>query len=62
MQLGSEAAKIPLPTAGPGQSHAGRPGKFGFCCSKRHRLAYYLFFTSNLVLLEEFLYTFELVK
>ena len=43
MQLGSEAAKIHLPTAGPGQSHAGRPGKFGFCCSKRLRLAYYLF-------------------
>ena len=43
MQLGSEGAKIPLPAAGPGQSHAGRPGKFDFYCSKRHRLAYYLF-------------------
>ena len=29
--------------AGPGQSHAGGPGKFDFDCSKNHTLAYYLF-------------------
>ena len=34
MQLGSERAIIPLPAAGPGQSHAGGPGKFNFYCSK----------------------------
>ena len=30
-------------TAGPGQSHAGGPGKFDFYSSKGHRLGYYLF-------------------
>ena len=30
-------------TAGPGQNHAGGPGKFDFYSSKGHRLAYYLF-------------------
>ena len=29
--------------AGPGQSHAGGPGKFDFYGSKGRRLAYYLF-------------------
>ena len=29
--------------AGPGQSHAGGPGKSDFYCSKGHTLAYYLF-------------------
>ena len=43
MQLGSGEAVIPLPTAGPGPSHAGGPGKFNFYCSKGHGLAYYLF-------------------
>ena len=43
MQVGSEKTKIPLPAVGPGQSHAGEPGKFDFQCSKGHRLAYYLF-------------------
>ena len=43
MQLGSDEAKIPLPAAGPGQSHAGGPGKCDCYCSKGHRLAYYLF-------------------
>ena len=45
MQLGSEGAVIPLPAAGPGQSHTGGPGKFDFRenCSKGHRLVYYLF-------------------
>ena len=32
MQLGSEGDKIPLPTAGPGQNHAGGPRKFDFYC------------------------------
>ena len=43
MQLVSGGTVIPLPAAGPGQSHAGVPGKFDFYCSKGHRLAYYLF-------------------
>ena len=43
MQLESEGAKVPLTAAGPGQSHAGGPGKFDFNCSKGHRLAYYLY-------------------
>ena len=43
MQLGSGRAVNPLPTAGPGKSHAGEPGKFDFYYSKGHRLAYYLF-------------------
>ena len=43
MQLGSGGAVIPLPTAGPGQGHAGGPEKIDFYCSKGHRLAYYLF-------------------
>ena len=36
MQLGSGGAVIPLPAAGPEQSHAGGPEKF-----KGHRIAYY---------------------
>ena len=43
MQLVSGGTVIPLPAAGPGQSHAGVPGKLDFYCSKGHRLAYYLF-------------------
>ena len=43
MQLGFEGANFPLPETGPKQSHAGRPEKFDFDCSKGHRLAYYLF-------------------
>ena len=43
MQLGSEGAKIFLPEAGPGQSHAGGPGKLDFYRSKGLRLSYYLF-------------------
>ena len=43
MQLGSGGALIPLPAAGPGQSHAGGPGKCDFYCPKGCRLAYYLF-------------------
>ena len=45
MQLRSGGAVIPLPVAGPGQSHTGGPGKFNFSenCSKGHRLVYYLF-------------------
>ena len=30
MQLESEEPKVPLTTAGPGQNHAGGPGKFDF--------------------------------
>ena len=41
MQLGSGVAVIPLPAAGPEQSHAGGPEKFDFYCSKGHRIAYY---------------------
>ena len=36
-------AVVPLPTAGPGQSHTGGPGKFEFYCSKGLKLASYLF-------------------
>ena len=43
MQLRPEEAVILLPTAGPGQSHAGEPGNFDFYCSEGHTLAYYLF-------------------
>ena len=43
MQLRPEEAVILLPTAGPGQSHAGEPGNFDFYCTKGHTLAYYLF-------------------
>ena len=44
MQLGSEGAKIPLPTASPRQSHAVAPRKFNLCSSKGHRLAYVFIF------------------
>ena len=43
MQLGSGVAVILHPTGGPGQRHAGGPGKFDFYCSRGHRLAYYPF-------------------
>ena len=51
MQVRFEESNIPLSTARPGQSHAGGPGKFDFCCSK----VYLCIFTLNLVLPEEFL-------
>ena len=38
MQLGSVRAVIPLPAAGPGQSHPEGPGKFNFYWSKGHGL------------------------
>ena len=62
MQLGSGGAVNPLPTAIPGQDYAGEPEKFDFYCSKDHRLIYLFLFIKNLVLPEEFLYKFELVK
>ena len=34
MQVGPEEDKVPLPAAGPGQSHAGRPGKFDLTAVK----------------------------
>ena len=43
MQMTSGGAVMLLPEAAPGQSHAGRPGKFFFYWSKGYRLAYYLF-------------------
>ena len=42
MQPGPGWAVISLPTAGPGNSPAGRPGKFDFYSSEGLRLAYYL--------------------
>ena len=39
MQLGSKRAVIPLPTAGPGQSHAGRPGKIDLYCFDHVKLS-----------------------
>ena len=39
----SGGALIPLPAAGPGESHAREPGKLDFYCAKGHGLAYYLF-------------------
>ena len=44
MQLGSGGAVIRLPTASPEQTHIGAPGKFGFYCSKGHRLTYLFIF------------------
>ena len=41
MQLCSEGAKVPFPAAGPGQSHAGGPGKFDFNFWKGNRPAYH---------------------
>ena len=62
MQLESEGSKVPLTAAGPGQSHAGGPGKFDLTAQKAiDWLIIYTYFTSNLVLPEEFLYKFELV-
>ena len=43
IMLKSEGAVIPLLAVGPGQSHAGGPGKFDFYCSKCQWLANYLF-------------------
>ena len=43
MQLGSGGAVIPLSAVGPGQAHAGVPGKFDFYCSKDHHRLYYSF-------------------
>ena len=65
MQVGSGGAVHPLPPpgAGPGQSHAGGPGKFVFMAQKAiDWLVIYSFFMYNLVLSEEYLYKYELVK
>ena len=34
MQVGHERDKVPLPAAGPGQIHAGGPGKFDLTAVK----------------------------
>ena len=63
MQLVSGGTVIPLPAAGPGQSHAGVPGKFDFTAQKViDWLIIYSFFMKNLVQSGEFLYKFELEK
>ena len=63
MQLESERAKISLTTAGSGQSHAGDQENSILTAQKATDwLIIYSFFTSNLVLPEEFLYKFELAK
>ena len=63
MQLESERVKVPLTTVGPGQSHAGDQENAILTAQKvTDWLIIYSFFTSNLVLPEEFLYKFELVK
>ena len=63
MQLESERAKVPLTTAGPGQGHAGDQENSILTAQKATDwLIIYSFFTSNLVLPEEFLYKFELAK
>ena len=63
MQLGFVVAVIPLSVAGPGNSAAGGAGNFDFYCSKGRRLAYHLFTDHvNLVLSENFLYKFKLMK
>ena len=63
MQLESERVKVPLTTAGPGQSHAGDQENAILTTQKvTDWLIIYSCFTSNLVLPEEFLYKFELVK
>ena len=63
MQLESERVKVPLTTASPGQSHAGDQENAILTAQKATDwLIIYSFFTSNLVLPEEFLYKFELVK
>ena len=63
MQLESERAKVPLTTAGPGQSHSGDQENSILTAQKATDwLIIYSFFTSNLELPEEFLYKFELAK
>ena len=44
MQLGTGGDEISLPTASPGQAHAGEPRKLDFYCSNGHRLAYLFVF------------------
>ena len=63
MQLESERAKFPFTTVGPGQNHAGDQKNSILTAQKATDwLIIYSFFTSNLVLPEEFLYKFELAK
>ena len=45
MQVRFEESNIPLSTARPGQSHAGGPGKFDFCCSKVYLCIFYVKFS-----------------
>ena len=58
MQLGSAGAVIPLLASGPEMSPAGERGKFNFL----DWLIIYSLFMQNLVLSEEFLYKFKLMK
>ena len=63
MQLEFERAKVPLTAAGPRQSHAGDQENSIFTAQKAiDWLIVYSFFASHLVLPEEFLHKFELVK
>ena len=63
MQLESERAKVPLTTAGPGQSHSEDQENSILTAQKvTDWFIIYSFFTSNLVLPEEFFYKFELAK
>ena len=63
VQLGSEDVRIPLPAAGPGQSHAGGSGNLIFSALNAiFWFIIYSFFTSNLMLPEEVLYKFKLLK
>ena len=60
MQLGSAGTVIPRSKYREEPCWGTR--KFHFCCSKGRRQAYYSLFTRNLVLSEEFLYKFKLMK
>ena len=63
MQLGSGGAVIPLPTAGPGKSSAGGQENLIFTAQKAvDWLIIFSLFMKNLLLSEEFLYKFKLMK
>ena len=62
MQLGSGGAVIPLPTAGPGKSSAGGQENLIFTAQKAVDWLIFSLFMKNLLLSEEFLYKFKLMK
>ena len=63
MQLGPGGDVIPLPTASPGQAHAGEAVKLNFYYSKGHRLTYlFIFYVKFSAVGGIFLYKFKLVK